>query len=105
MAERFISEPIEPEKGAFAAEGMARGEPGVPRRFTWRGKAYDVAEIIEQWKDTRPCRHGSGERYVGRHWVRVRTTSGDVMRLYFERNPRPDRTGGRRWYLYSIEQK
>ena len=102
MDEQLISEPIRPEAESFDTAAMARGEPGVPRRFRWREADYEVAEVLERTKDTRPCTHGSGERYVGRHWFRVRTTTGEEMRLYFERNPRPDRRGSQRWFLYGL---
>lgn len=105
MEEQLISEPIRPEAESFDTAAMARGEPGVPRRFRWREADYEVAEVLERTKDTRPCTHGSGERYVGRHWFRVRTTTGEEMRLYFERNPRPDRRGAQRWFLHTMSSE
>ena len=42
--ERLISEPIEPEPGAFDTAAMSRGEPGLPPSFTWRGLTVRVLE-------------------------------------------------------------
>jgi len=102
MAEQFISEPIEPVPGAISVSGAARGEPGLPTRFVWRDREYGVAEVLERWKDTGPCHHGSGERYVRKHWFRVRTVKGPEMTLYFERQARSGREKKRRWWLYTI---
>jgi hypothetical protein len=45
-------------------------------------------------------RHGSGERYVRKHWYRVKTTEGPEMKIYFERQRRS--SGGSRWRLYAV---
>ena len=99
--EEFICEAIEPAKETWDVAGMTRGETGLPMRFTWRGREYAVAEVLERWKTTGPCRHGSGERYVRKHWFRIRTTDGSDMRLYCERRPRSAREATRRWWLYT----
>ena len=57
--ERFISEPIQPVEGTFDPTGMTRGEPGLPRRFTWRDDEYAVTEVLEAWKEDGPCKSGS----------------------------------------------
>lgn len=127
MAERFVSEPIEPAPGEADAGRAARGEPGLPHRFRWRGQEYTVEEVLETWKTTSPCHHGSGERYVGKHFYRVRVAgasaapttahltglaespgggegqrSGAEMTLYFERQAR--RGGGRQWRIFSMKE-
>jgi phosphoribosylglycinamide formyltransferase-1 len=101
--ETFVGQGITPEEGSFAAGAMATGEPGLPRVFSWRGTKYVVSEVVEQWKEAGDCHHGSGERYVRKHWFRVRTTGGLEMKLYFERQKRP--SGGSRWRLYSIRSE
>jgi len=100
MAERFIGEGIAPETPSFSASLMTTGSPGLPQQFTWRGKRYQVAETLEAWKECGDCRHGSGERYVRKHWFRIRTTDGLEMKIYFERQKRS--SGGSRWRLYSL---
>src|SRR5271168_140311 len=86
VPDSFISEPILPVEGSFDTGGMARGEPGLPRKFRWRKKEFIVAEVLEQWKEHGDCRHGSGERYVRKHGYRIRTTDGTILRLYFQRS-------------------
>ena len=99
--EEFISEPIEPVPGTALVTAMTRREPGLPGRFVWRDGEYEVAEVLEQWKQA-DARDG-GEKYVRKHWYRVRTTAGEVMTLYFLRQTRSPSTKKNRWCLYSIE--
>ena len=100
MNTSFIGEPIIPDDTSFAAADMATGAPGLPRAFTWNGRQYQVLELLEQWKEAGDCHHGSGERYVRKHWFRVRVTGDLEMRLYFERQRRS--SGGSRWRLYTL---
>ena len=101
-ASRFISEPITPVSGTADTAAMARGEPGLPEQFTWRGKPLVVTRQLRTWKDTGPCRHGSGESYVRKHWFEVETGDGSTARLYFERQQR-GRNRMQRWWLHSME--
>jgi len=94
--ETFIGEAITPEAQSFMAAPMAVGKPGLPAEFSWRGKRFIIENILEEWKEAGDCRHGSGERYLRKHWFRIRTTEGVEMRLYFERQRRtkdPSETG------------
>lgn len=100
MKETFIGEAITPEDMSFSVSAMARGKPGIPRKFSWKGKGFSVMAVLEEWKECGNCRHGSGERYVRKHWFRIRTTGDLEMRIYFERQGRS--SGGSRWRLYSI---
>ncbi len=104
MNEEFVSESIQPVPGTFDTGGMTAGAPGLPERFVWRGNEYTVAEVIDTWKDKSPCKHGSGEQYVRKHWFRIRTTGGEEMKLYFERQARSRRQRKARWWLYTIAQ-
>lgn len=97
----FVSEPIAPVDASFDAAAMSSGEPGLPARFVWRGTEYGVAQVLEKWKTAGPCRHGSGEQYVRRHWFRVDTTDGIRMEIYFDRQPR-SRQKKQRWWLAAI---
>ena len=101
MKAELVSESITPLSGTTDPRGMARGEPGLPRRFTWRDDDYDVAEVLEVWKESGPCRSGSAEKYLRKHWFRVKTTCGREMTLYFERQPRSKPQAKRRWWLYT----
>jgi hypothetical protein len=69
--EQLVSEPITPARGSFDAAAMARGEPGLPARFTWRGRVFVVLDLLETWKTSTPGQ-GCGELYLRRHWFRVR---------------------------------
>lgn len=100
MRPMFVGEAIVPVPGTFLLSRAAPGEPGLPERFSWRGKEYSVAAVLEQWKEAGDCRHGSGERYVRKHWYRVHTTEGVEMRIYFERQRR---FGGSRWRLHTLQ--
>ena len=98
---QFISEAITPMDTSFATASMSIGEPGLPNRFVWRGKEYEVVQILETWKTTGPCRHGSGEQYVRKHWFRVKVSSDEEMEIYFERQARTSRNKNR-WWLATI---
>ena len=72
-------------------------------KFIWRGERVQVAQVLNAWRETAPCRHGSGERYVSKHWFDVRTANGETMRIYFERRAR-GRALSARWWLFSISR-
>lgn len=93
--EKFVSEAIVPI--SLGAPTVV-GEPGIPIRFRWRRAEYEIGRVIEKWKTAGDCRHGSGERYVRRHWFRVLTTDGTEMTIYFERQARP-KQNKKRWWL------
>lgn len=99
--ERFISEPIQPAVATCDTARMASGGPGLPSEFLWRGRPLAIKTVLRTWNDTGPCRNGSGEQYVRKHWFEVIGADDEVMRLYFDRQPR----GGAkapRWWLFSI---
>ena len=99
---RFVGESIRLVVGTQDVAGMAAGGPGLPRQFIWRGVERSVATVLRTWRDTAPCRHGSGERYANRHWYEVRTDQGDILTLYFERRPRRGtRAASPRWHLFT----
>ena len=101
MPERFISEPIQPLTETADTSRMAIGEPGLPRKFVWRGRTISVTAVLRSWRETGRCRHGSPEMYVRKHWYEVATGSDGIMKLYFERQARRGQKGAR-WWLFSI---
>ena len=103
MSDSFISEPIQPVKGTFDSAGMSRGEPGVPLEFRWRKRLYAVSDVLDGWKDHGDCRNGSGERYVRKHGFRIRTTAGDIFRIYFQRTVGRGKMPKQRWFIHSVE--
>ena len=102
MSEEFVSEPIKPVAGTFEPSAMTRGEPGLPGRFIWRDKEYEVADVLEVWKELGPCKSGGPEKYLRKHWFRIRTGNGMIMTIYFERQPKAKRQNKKRWWLYTV---
>ncbi|MFH0982095.1 MAG: DUF6504 family protein [Planctomycetota bacterium] len=101
----FVSESITPRPGTFDTQAMARGEPGLPGGFTWRGVTYDVVEKISQWKHS--SREGSsaqGQLYLRRHYYRLRMSDGAWWTVYFIRQPSPSGSAKRRWFLYALDR-
>jgi len=101
MSERFIGEEIRPVTGAPSAGRFVPGEPVLPGRFTWRGAEHEIVDVIETHHELGPCRSGSDEQYVRKHWYRVRTNTGREMRIYFERSPR---AGRRQWRVFTVSE-
>lgn len=104
MSERFVSEALEPVTADSDTGRMAVGEPGLPREFRWKGESLRIAAVLRTWRDTGPCRHGSGEVYVRKHWFEVATDSGQRMKIYFERQARARGAKAARWWLFSVEE-
>jgi len=100
MREEFVGENIEPVHGTIAA--AATGAPGLPGKFVWRDIEYSALDVLQTWKETSRCTHGSGEKYVSKHWFKIKVDDGRTMKIYFERQARRGSGGKRRWRLYSI---
>ncbi len=100
VREEFVSESIQPQGGADT-QRMARGEPGLPAEFGWRGDQYRVEGIIEVWKESGPCTHGGTERYLRKHWYRLVMGDGSTWTIYFDRQARSVRERKLRWWLYT----
>lgn len=93
-------EPIAPGPGSWNVRQMAGGEPGVPLRFTWRGRPYEVLQVLGSRREVEPSPEGRvKERYVKRHVVQVLVSSGEHMWLSGSRG-----TGARapRWVLRQL---
>jgi hypothetical protein len=105
MPSTFVSETLTPLEKSFDTAMMARGEPGLPHKFRWRKREWEVVQVLEQWKAHGDCAHGSGERYVRKHIFRVRTTDGWLLRIYFQRSfGRGNFRMRSRWWVHSIEE-
>lgn len=101
IKKHFLCESIKPVVESADTRKMAIGQPGLPQRFIWLGVEYSIDKVFEQWRETSPCSHGSGERYVKKHWFRFRTTTGIEMTAYFERQARRGGSRKSRWWLHS----
>ena len=93
---QFVSEAIRP-LGVFDADALARGEPGAPSGFEWRGETLTIASIVATRKGTKSDR---GDVYVRRHYFDVVLTDGRHATISFERQAK---RGQPRWYLYTID--
>jgi hypothetical protein len=102
----FVSEPIEPEAGSFAAEMMTQALAGLPGAFTWRGRRYEIVECLRHVKRSAPEGHtATGQRYLRRQQFLVRLDTGQVASIYVERQARRGagpRSAKQRWFLYTI---
>jgi hypothetical protein len=90
----------------FDQEPVLEKRPGPPVAFTWRGREYLVVELLKEWHDYRKRgktksfyekERGSywvkraqrrGSWGVGRDYYRVRTDSGEVFDIYYDRSPK-----------------
>jgi len=91
---RFISEPVVPEAGSADIGAMTRGEPGLPKSFSWRDRRYEIAGVMRNWRTTGVDR---GDTYVRRHWYEIETVSGERMVIYCDRRDKRNR-----WRLYTV---
>ena len=101
--EQFISEPIKPVPGSLDTARMASGEPGLPAEFIWRGERLIITRCIGSRRETGPCRNGSPEQYVRRHWYDLLDDQGRILKISFDRNPRGKQKTAR-WRLYSLTE-
>lgn len=102
MAERLVSEPIQPLVATCDTCRMGMGEPGLPRQFRWRDRLVEITAVLRTWHESGPCRHGSTDRYVRKHWYQVTTLADGTMIIYFEKQPLRGRKG-MGWWLFSID--
>lgn len=107
----FIEEPIDP---AFDQSPVLEKKPGCPNGFTWRQNSYQIVEVITEWHDYQrrgrmkrnmqpqhaAVAAGRGSWGVGLDYYRVRTSTGQVFDIYFDRAPVDvDRRKGS-WFIY-----
>jgi phosphoribosylglycinamide formyltransferase-1 len=100
----FVSEPIVPDAGTFDTAAMARGLPGLPVGFTWRDRRYRIQAVLEAWKASEREHHRSGDRYVRKHFWRLRLDDGSIATVYAVRQTKPGEAPKRRWWLWSLAQ-
>lgn len=112
---RFIGEPVE---ALFDRPPSLEKRSGVPDGFIWAGRIYRVVAVLREWHDYRlrgkslafyikergsyraKAAQRRGSWGVGRDYYRVRTDTGEVFDLYYDRAPRgPDHRKGD-WFLF-----
>ena len=100
--ERLFSEPIRPVYGSVADAPYRVGDPVLPGRFRWRDGEFEVAAVLEAWKELSPRSAAMPDRYVRRHWYRIRTGDGREMKIYVERRGRVRGRSKPGWRLFTI---
>ena len=101
--EQFISELITPGKARFDTAAMARGEPGLPEEFEWRGRSYAIVQKLGQWKHSEAeGGRAGGERYLRRHYYKLLMSDDKVWTVYFIRQAPTGPPAKKRWFLYTI---
>ena len=106
----FAGDELTPVPGTSDSAAMALGEPGLPARFTWRGREYGVAALLRKWKTSGPCNTGGGEKYLRRHWYRIAAEPCEpgpdadavTLTVYCERQARGARGAKSRWFVYTV---
>ena len=101
----------------FDWEPVLEKRPGLPAAFSWRGKEYLIVELLKEWHDYRQrgksaafyqkergsFRAKSAQRRgswgVGRDFYRVRTDSGEIFDIYYDRTPKGSEKIGQ-WVLF-----
>ncbi|MBN2388251.1 MAG: hypothetical protein JXB85_14635 [Anaerolineales bacterium] len=107
----FLDQPVDVH---FDRPPVREKAPPCPDGFTWEGRDYRVVALLAEWSDFtrrgRPARnmqpaHAAvasrrGSLGVGRFYFRIRTDSGQIFDLYYDRAIRSanDRKG--HWFLY-----
>lgn len=107
----FISEPIQVE---FNQPSLFEKRPDCPDRFFWRGEWYAIAALLSEWHDfqrqgrmarnMRPTHATAAQRHgslgVGQYYFRVRTETGRIFDLYYDRAPKDVDHRKGAWFLF-----
>ncbi len=112
---RFIGAPIEV---TYARPPVLEKRPGPPDGFIWEGRIYRVEAVLREWHDYRlrgkseafyvkergSFRAKAAERRgswgVGRDYYRVRTDTGEIFDIYYDRAPQGAGKGKGSWFLF-----
>ncbi len=108
---RFISEPIEVH---FDKPPLLEKKPEAPNGFTWRGKTFRVAKVLNEWVDyerrgryarnMQPAHAAVAARRgswgVGLFYFRVRTAEGRVFDIYYDRAPKDASHRKGQWFVF-----
>ena len=107
----FIGEPIQVQ---FNRPPLYEKMPGCPDYFEWRDNRYRIVEMLKEWHDyrrrgrmasnMRPKHAAVAERRgswgVGRDYYRVRTDSGRIFDLYYDRASKGAANRKGAWFIY-----
>lgn len=102
---QLISEPLTPIGAGADTTSMARGEPGLPHGFEWRGESARIVRLLEKWKESsHEGDNTARDLYLRRHYYKMRMTDDRVWTVYFERQSQRGGHPKQRWFLYTIEE-
>lgn len=102
---QLISEPLTPIGAGADTTSMARGEPGLPHGFEWRGESARIVRLLEKWKESsREGGNDARDLYLRRHYYKMRMTDDRVWTVYFERQSTRGGNPRQRWFLFTIEE-
>ncbi len=99
---------------AYDTPQVREKSPTCPNRFFWRGKCFEILEVLEEWSDfsrhgkmsrnmrpahlTRAARDGSWG--VGRFYFRVRVQTEQIFEIYYDRAPEDVENRKGNWFLF-----
>lgn len=107
----FLDRPIEVSFGSPPAREKL---PPCPDSFTWEGRTYEIVETLSEWTDfVRRGRYarnmqpahaevatGRGSLNFGRFFFRVRTDTGQVFDIYYDRAMKNVDDHKGHWFVY-----
>jgi hypothetical protein len=108
---RFIGEPIEVQHDQ---PPQLEKTSGPPDAFTWHNEIFRVTQVLSEWIDYRrrgrmarnmQPQHAAiasrrGSWGVGQFYFRVRTDTGQVFDLYYDRAPKDADHRKGEWFLF-----
>jgi hypothetical protein len=107
----FIGEPVTVH---FDMPPALEKSPGPPHAFSWRGQRYRVIQVLSEWVDYRrrgrmarnmQPQHAAvasrrGSWGVGEFHFQVRTDTGQIFELYYDRAPKDANHRKGEWFLF-----
>lgn len=108
----FHSEPITVK---FEGEPLLEKKTGAPDAFVWRGTLYSIVSVENEWHDydirgkmeklyhqkrgnSPEMRSRKGGSWgVGKDYYEVKTDSGEIFVIYYDRQPKKSKKG--EWIL------
>ena len=92
-----MSEALGASSDHVATGALSRGEPPLPREFTWHDERLVVRDVVRTWRSTITDR---GDTYLAKHWFEIALEDGRVAVVYFDRKTRRSQP---RWWLYTLD--
>jgi hypothetical protein len=108
---RFINERIEV---IFDNPPILEKKPGCPDGIKWQDQVYRITDRLSEWHDYQrkgrmarnmsPAHAAVAERRgswgVGQDYYRVRTDTGQIFDIYYDRAPQDAQRRKGEWFIY-----